>query len=69
MPTAPGPNWAQSSSSTWAMCSSAKRVRPSGSGVRRSSIDEVWPPYSHVAVTLWGGSQRSIVPDALPWNW
>ena len=68
MPTAPGPNWAQRSSSTWAMCSSAKRVRPSGSGVRRNSIHETCPPCSHVASTLCGASQRSIVPDALPSN-
>ena len=31
-PTAPGPNSAQRSSSTWAMCSSSKRVRPSPLG-------------------------------------
>jgi hypothetical protein len=54
------------SSSTCAMWSSEKRARPSASGVTVSSIHETMPPYSQVAKKLRGGSQRSIVPDALP---
>ena len=66
IPTAPGPNWAQSPSSTWAMCVSANRVRASPSAENRTSIQLTWPPNSHVASNPWGGSHRSIVPSAFP---
>ena len=68
-PVAPGPNSAQRSASMWAMCSSTRRVRPSGPGPSRTSIQLTSPPYSHVAANPSGGSHRSIVPPALPSSW
>src|SRR5690606_32632799 len=68
-PAAPGPYVGQLSSSTWATCSSSKRVPPAGSGDNRTSIQLTSPPNSQVAPKLFGGSQRSIVPSALPCSW
>jgi hypothetical protein len=68
MPTAPGPNSFQWSL-TRLMWSSSNRVPPSPSGVRRTSIQLIMPPNSHVAAKLFGGSQRSTVPPALPSSW
>ncbi len=67
-PTAPGPNWSQWSS-TCAMCSRENRVRPSPSGVSRTSIQLTPPPNSHVAANDRGLSQAVIVPPAFPSNW
>ena len=69
MPTAAGPNSAQRSSLTCAMCSISSRVRSAASAVKRTSIQLTSPPYSQVAKKLFGGSQPSIVPPALPSSW
>ena len=69
MPTAAGPNSAQRSSLTCAMCSISSRVRSAASAAKRTSIQLTSPPYSQVAKKLFGGSQPSIVPPALPSSW
>src|SRR3954452_14145132 len=66
-PTAPGPNRRQWSSSG-TLCRRLRSVPPA-CGSRRSSIRLAWPPDSQVAAKERGGSQRSIVPLALPCTW
>jgi hypothetical protein len=51
------------------MCSISSRVRSAASAAKRTSIQLTSPPYSQVAKKLFGGSQPSIVPPALPSSW
>lgn len=69
MPTAPGPNMRDMSSSTWAMCSMTNRARSGPSLRTETSIQLVAPSYSQVAVKFLGGSHVRIVPPAWPSNW
>src|SRR4030095_7335240 len=65
-PTAPGPNSSHRGSGTCATCSSWRCARPSDVGSSVTSSHVTSPPNSHVIATTRGGSQRVIVPPALP---
>ena len=66
MPTAPGPNCLQISSSSPVMWSTSNRARSLPSLLIVTSIQLTSPPYSQVAVNVFGGSQVCIVPWPYP---